>query len=61
MAFLAAVVLVNLIAVWLAWKDRSWGALGIALLYGPIANGAMELRGSCAPTCNDPVRIAPTE
>ncbi|HKV11664.1 MAG TPA: hypothetical protein VJ725_26195 [Thermoanaerobaculia bacterium] len=42
-AFLALVAVVNGIALWLAWKDRSWGALGIALLYGPIANGALAL------------------
>jgi hypothetical protein len=43
MAFLAAVVVVNLIALWLAWDDRSWGALGIAIAYGPIANGVLAL------------------
>ena len=43
MIFLAAVAVVNGIALWLAWKDRSWGALGIAVLYGPITNGVLAL------------------
>lgn len=42
-AFLAAVIVINLIALWLAWEDQNWVALGIAMVYGPIANGVLAL------------------
>ena len=45
--FISVVVVLNLFAIWAAWQDKSWGALGIAYFVGPIANGVLALV-SCA-------------
>jgi hypothetical protein len=36
---IVATVIVNLFLICSAWADKSWGALGIALIFGPAANG----------------------
>lgn len=37
-AYATVVVLANLVAILAANQERSWGALGFALFFGPIAN-----------------------
>jgi hypothetical protein len=39
----AVAVVVNLALIGVAARDRSWGALAIMILYGPIINGALIL------------------
>lgn len=39
-------VLILLVAVGLAWRDQSWGALYIAFIASPIANLALMILGS---------------
>lgn len=39
----ALVVCLNIGAVLAAWKDQSYGAIGIALIFGPILNGFLVL------------------
>jgi hypothetical protein len=48
MVFVLVIVLANLIALGAAWQDRSWGALGIALVYSPMFNGMLALIGLVA-------------
>ena len=43
MVFLLVVVVLNALAILLAWQDGSWGALGIAMAYGPMMNGLLAL------------------
>src|ERR1700748_3819179 len=39
--FITVLVVMNLIALGVAALDRSWGALGIAVIYGPLMNGLL--------------------
>lgn len=43
--FTLIVVLANLLALRAAWQDKSWGALYIAVIDGPILNGVLVLAG----------------
>ena len=43
LVFTGIVLLANLIALAAAWQDRSWGALGIAVVVGPSMNGVLSL------------------
>ena len=44
------VLALNAVLVAAAAEDRSWGALGIMILYGPIANGVLMLASlACTP------------
>ncbi|MBI1367234.1 MAG: hypothetical protein GC162_01125 [Planctomycetes bacterium] len=43
--FLIPLVIANLILLMMAWQDRSFGALAIAIAIGPITNGVMLLLG----------------
>ena len=46
--FITVVVLANLLALGAAWQDKSWGALWIAIVGGPILNGVFALVGLIA-------------
>jgi len=46
--FAAVTLAVCLVSVFLAWQDRSWGALYIALLACPVANLVLMVLGSVA-------------
>jgi hypothetical protein len=46
--FVVVIVLVNALALRAAWGDGSWGAIGVAFYYGPLANAALALLGSFA-------------
>ena len=40
----------NLLLLGVAYVDRSWGALGIAMMIGPITNGVLAVVGlACLP------------
>lgn len=39
--YVALIVAVNLFILWSAWEDRSWGAIWLAFIGGPIANGVL--------------------
>jgi hypothetical protein len=41
--FITALVILNLVALTLAWRDRSLGAMVIAVFIGPAANGVFAL------------------
>ena len=41
--FVCVVVVLNLFALGAAWQDKSYGALAIAILYGPIGNILLAL------------------
>ncbi|MCA9052888.1 MAG: hypothetical protein KDA75_03580 [Planctomycetaceae bacterium] len=41
--FLVAIILANAFLLLVAAGDRSWGALGIAVLIGPVTNGVIML------------------
>ena len=41
--FLSVVVTLNLCALGVAWRDRSFGAAAIAMFYGPAGNGLLAL------------------
>lgn len=45
--FAAACVLWAVIAIGFELQDKSWGALGIAILWGPIGNGAILALAFC--------------
>ena len=38
----------NLLVLAAAWQDRSWGALGMAVMVGPILNGVFLISGLVA-------------
>jgi hypothetical protein len=42
-AAVAAVVLLNIGLLAVAWFDRSWLAFGVGVLYGPLANAAAAI------------------
>ncbi len=42
-AFVCVVALLNLLALAIAWRDQSWIAFGIAIIYGPILNGVLAI------------------
>ena len=48
LTFVIVVGIANLLALGVAWQDRSWGALAIAVIYGPILNGIFALIGLLA-------------
>ena len=48
--FALAVVVLNLFALGVAWQDRSYGAFGIAMLYGPFGNILLALLSLAAAT-----------
>jgi hypothetical protein len=39
---------VFLVSSYLAWRDQSWGALSIAIIYSPVANLLLMLLGAFA-------------
>lgn len=41
--WMMTVVSLNVFAVVAAWMDQSWGAFGIAILWGPILNAILVL------------------
>lgn len=48
MVFGALVLVGNLLILAAAWRDRSWGALAMAITYGPMLNGALLISGLVA-------------
>src|SRR5262249_31227564 len=46
--FIAITVLLNLFAVFAAWQDKSWAAMCIGAVGGPLANGVLALMGLIA-------------
>lgn len=44
--FALAVLGLNLLALAVAWVDRSWFAFGISLAYGPALNACLAISGS---------------
>ena len=47
-AFVALVLIANLVILAVAWQDKSWAALWMGLLIGPILNGAFLISGLVA-------------
>lgn len=45
--FVAACVVWAVVAIQIELQDRSWGALAVAVLYGPIGNGAIAAVACC--------------
>jgi hypothetical protein len=43
LGFAVTVLLGNAVILGIAWQDRSWGALWIELLAGPIMNGILAV------------------
>jgi len=54
--FIAMVVIANAIAVYLAWRDGSWGAIWIAFIAAPAVNAVMALIALCATPALQPRR-----
>ena len=48
MVFGALLFVGNLLVLAAAWQDKSWGALGMAVVVGPVLNGVFLMSGLVA-------------
>lgn len=59
-SYAGVLMIVNIVLVLFALSDRGWGALGIAVIIGPITNGVCALVGGLAGVLMElPMRIIP--
>lgn len=46
--FVVTVIIVNAMALFVAWRDSGWGAIVIAVIVAPVLNGVLAVGSLCA-------------